>query len=39
MQGIAIDGTTLHSASGAPPLAIDMAVVGTDYFDAMGIPV
>jgi len=40
MQGIAIDGHDAPStSSGAPPLAIDMAVVGTDYFDAMGIPV
>src|SRR3954466_8030856 len=40
MQGIAIDGQDAPStSSGAPPLAIDMAVVGIDYFDAMGIPV
>jgi len=40
MQGIAIDGhDDPQTSSGAPPLAIDMAVVDTDYFDAMGIPV
>jgi predicted permease len=40
MQGIEIDGYDApHAPSGAPALAIDMAVVGTDYFDAMGIPV
>jgi len=40
MQGIEIDG---HEAPRAPSgmrgLPIDMALVGPDYFDAMGIPV
>jgi len=40
MQGMEIDG---HEAprgpSGMAGLAIDMALVGPDYFDAMGIPV
>jgi predicted permease len=40
MQGIEIDGYDApRPPSGAPALAIDMAVVGTDYFEAMGIPV
>jgi putative ABC transport system permease protein len=40
MQGIEIDGYQApHAPSGMPGLAIDMALVGPDYFDAMGIPV
>src|SRR5262245_14216244 len=40
MQGIEIDGYEgPRGPSGMPGLAIDMALVGPDYFDAMGIPV
>jgi predicted permease len=40
MQGIEIDGYQAPRApSGMPALAIDMALVGPDYFEAMGIPV
>ncbi|MFL5489586.1 MAG: ABC transporter permease [Gemmatimonadaceae bacterium] len=41
MQGIEIDGYQgPPAASGtAPHVAIDMALVGPDYFDAMGIPI
>jgi predicted permease len=40
MQGIEIDGYEgPRGRPGMPGLAIDMALVGPDYFDAMGIPV
>ncbi len=40
MQGIEIDGYEgPRGPSGTAGLAIDMALVGPDYFDAMGIPV
>lgn len=40
MQGIEIDGyETPRGPSGMAGLAIEMALVGPDYFDAMGIPV
>jgi macrolide transport system ATP-binding/permease protein len=39
MEPIEIDGyQSARAASGAPQLAIDMAVVSPGYFDAMGIP-
>jgi predicted permease len=40
MQGIEIDGYEApRGPSGMAGFAIDMALVGPDYFDAMGIPV
>ena len=40
MQGVKIDGYEgTRGPSGMPGLAIDMALIGPDYFDAMGIPV